>query len=524
MTSSLPTAVGTATIGTATIGTASTGTASTGTASIGTASLENRHADSHTVAHPIPSPSGRLIGKPVAGANLSTGAAESHASIARLISETAHDLRAPLSTIREAVRLVRDGDLGQVSSAQRECLSAAINQCNCAVQLVDEMVQSRQFDSGFPNVKRGWVPIDQLRRDVEATLQPWMLPRDIHLLWDGPFEQGARIYADAILMRRLIVNLAGNAIRVTRDGGPVLIRAKTARDQNAMVWSVVDQGQGIAPSDMELIAAGKAPARSTGGLGLMISRQLAAAHFSTMRIESRVGTGTAVSFETPTGGPAAVAASWVKWRSDLLSHGEGHNEVDRRLVHEVMPSKSSGSAGHPTPPRRVRIDLPSQAIELGAGEVQPAYANEVYLTTVSVGAAIPASGTDAFDAILQRSMRMTELAYRTGRRSWVIAWDADRDMGNTKRAELQRMVRNELDGLRMTWGQSSVVSVHKNQHFGTSLPLRLTDLMVRETLSAAQHSVNDADQVRLGTAPIAHSPLAASRLEKEVMWLYENRR
>ncbi|MCA9136400.1 MAG: HAMP domain-containing histidine kinase [Planctomycetales bacterium] len=519
MTSTIPTTAANTIVAAGTIGNASGLSAS----------QENRHADSHAAAHSVPSPpSGRQFGsqysKPIAGLKTSADIEGSHESVSRLISETAHDLRAPLSTIREAVRLVRDGDLGQVSTAQRECLSAAINQCNCAVQLVDEMVQSRQFDSGFPNVQREWVLIDQLRQNVESTLQPWMMPRDIHLLWDGPFDQGARIYADANLMRRLIVNLVGNAIRVTRDGGPVLIRAKTVRGQDSMVWSVVDQGQGIAPSDMELIAAGKAPARSTGGLGLMISRQLAAAHFSTLRIESRVGTGTAVSFRTPTGGPAAVATRWVDWRSDLLSMGDGAVQVDRQLVHEVLPARPSKNASKPTPPRRVRIDVPAQVIELGAGEIQPAFENEVFLTTVAVGAAIPASGTDAFDAILQRSMRMTELAYRTGRRSWVIAWDADREMGNVKRMELQRLVRNELDGIRMTWGQSSVVSVRRQPYFGVSLPVRLTELIVRETLSAAQHSVNDADQVRLGTAPIVYSPLPASRLEKEVMWLHENRR
>ena len=476
-------------------------------------------------AHPIPGPSSRTLASgspsaaqvgephPVTSPAPSVDVSGAYESVTRLMSETAHDLRAPLSTIREAIRLVRDGDLGKINAEQAECLSAAMNQCNCAAQLVDEMVQSRRFDSGFPNVRREWVLIDDVRQSVEETLQPWTMPRGIHLLWDGPYGQGLRIYADAALLRRLIVNLAGNAIRVTRDGGPVLIRAKIDRRSGEMVWSVVDQGQGIAPSDMELIAAGRAPAKSVGGLGLMISRQLAAAHFSTLRIESRLGTGTAVSFSTAIGGPATVVSKWVRWRSSLNAPTDSQFQSQRNRVTEVVPPSGRSV---PTPPRQVRIDLPSQMVELGLSGVDPAFPHSVYLTTVSVGAAIPASGTDAFDQLLQRSLRFTEFAYRTGRRSWVIAWDADAQTGIRKRNDFEQLVNAEFDAMRMTWGHSNVVSISGERSRGMSLSTRLSDLTVRQTLAAAQQSVGDVDQVRLGTPPIAISTTAEARLEEAI--------
>jgi hypothetical protein len=318
--------------------------------------------------------------------------------------------------------------------------------------------------------------------------------------------------------------LASNAVRVTRDGQPVLIRAKVRRGQGVMVWSVVDQGAGISASDMELIAAGKAPARSVGGLGLMISRQLAAAHFSMLRIESRVGTGTAVSFQTALGGPAAITAQWVKWRSELIQRNVSQTTLSEQRVLNVLPAGSSGMSGSDAPIRRVRIDVPSETIEVGVADLQPAYHDQVYLTTVSVGAAIPATGTDAFDALLQRTLRMTELAYRTGRRSWVIAWDADGETGIGKRFELDRLVQNELDDMRMTWGDHSIVSTSRHAESVASLSGRLSDLIVRQTLSAAQQSVPDADQVNLGTQPIRPSSIAASRLERDVKWFSQTRR
>ncbi|MCO8121452.1 HAMP domain-containing histidine kinase [Stieleria sp. TO1_6] len=454
----------------------------------------------------------------------------SDSSASRLISETAHDLRAPLATIREAVRLVRDGDLGFVSTSQRECLSAAIDQCNCASQLVDEMVHTRQFESGFPNARRGWILIDDLRRSVEATLQPWVMPRGIHLLWDGPFEQGVGVYADPTLIRRLIVNLANNAIRVTRDGRPVLIRARSDDQRGMMTWSIVDQGNGIEASDMELIAAGKSPARSTGGLGLMISRQLAAAHFSTLRIESRVGTGTAVSFQTPIGGPASVSAAWTKWRSGLIAPErqtieQQHQQVHNVLPARVVPSTASRQSDVIHPPRRVRIDVPSLAVELAVSEHQPAFPDQLLLTTVSIGAATQAANTNAFDELLQRSIRITEFAYRAGRRNWVIAWDADRETALRKRAELELTLRNELQGIRLTWGKFSLVPIATSSDSlpGGSLVSRLCDLMVRQSFSASRRQMPDGNRMRLGAPMISPSPGAESRLETEVQRICRRR-
>lgn len=469
-----------------------------------------------------PSPAGPLTMETVK-ANPSMAASSLHDLHSRLISETAHDLRAPLTTIREAVRIVRDGDLGHLSSTQKECLSAAINQCNCANQLVDEMVQSGRFDTGFPNVKRGWQCIDELRQSVVDTLQPFVLPRDIHLLWDGPFGSGEMVYADATLLRRLIVNLANNAIRVTRDGQPVLVRAQPVPGQDMMLWSVVDQGTGISASDMELIAAGRAPTRSVGGLGLMISRQLAAAHFSGLRIESRVGTGTAVSFTTPMGGPASIAAQWAAWRTELLNGESARLHDYGRQVHNVLPQKDSSRSARIAPPRRVRIDVPALAVELGLQGHRPAFPDQVVMATIAIGATVNSEQTDQFEDLLARSMRITELAYRIDRRHWVIAWDADQDTAASKQTALIHSIETEMPQLRVTWGDLSTVTgmTHQQPLTESALASRLSDLMIRQSLFVSKRSFCDANQVRLGTNPIRPSAVAAHRLEKEVRRLKE---
>ena len=400
-------------------------------------------------------------------------------SAARLISETAHDLRAPLATIRESVRLVRDGELGSINASMRDCLTAAIDQCNCTSQMVDEMVQAHHVDGAFPGARRIWLPIDDVKKSVEATMAPWTLPRGIQLLWDGPFGHGIRTYADPVLLRRLIVNLLGNAVRVTRDGQSILMRAKANGAEGTITWSIVDQGRGIEASDMELIVAGKMPSRSSGGLGLLISRQLAAAHFSRLRIESRVGTGTAVSFRTPTGGPIAAAGRWVRWRCGLASPADAVASVEPQQIRNVYPRHAAARTDGIATPRRVRIDVPSQTIELGVPDLHPAFPECGYVTKMTVGAAVSLEAADHFGRLLDRSMRMTEWAYRTGRRSWLIVWDADTDIGAAKRADLERTIHRELDTVRMRWGAPLTLPIDLASPQRTAR--RLADLIINES-------------------------------------------
>lgn len=451
-------------------------------------------------------------------------------TVSRLISETAHDIRAPLSTIREAVRLVRDGDLGRLSRSQQECLSAAIDQCNCANQMLDEMVQSRRFETGFGNVCRTWISIDQIRQQVEATLQPWALPREIKLLWDGPFGQDVQIYADPVLLRRLIVNLANNAIRVTSANQAVLIRANRAYNSQMMNWSIVDQGRGITPHDLEMIATGRAPTQSVGGLGLLICRQLAAAHFSKLRIESRVGTGTAASFQTPMGGPSSVAANFALWRTQLTKTPPSNIMEQDEMVYPVAPVGTPierQSAGNRSKrpesiaaPRRVRIDVPSQAVDLGVGNVSPVFPHHVFLTTVSVGAAVAVTAVGDFEKLLQRSLRVTEMAYRTGGRSWVIAFDADANAAQARRSDIERLAEmEELNTLRLRWSNGVVISSAITDELAVKMSSMLADMMVRQTLYDSQQAVTDPNTDLDGNPVTGESTIPSSRLQREVNYL-----
>ena len=118
-------------------------------------------------------------------------------------------------------------------------------------------------------------------------------------------------------------------------------------------------------------------------------------------------------------------------------------------------------------------------------------------------------------------MRITELAYRVGRRQWTILWDADVKAAIAKRDALQHLIDTELPEVRVDW--DNIKLLHRNRENepmrGDVIANRFGDLIIRKSLFASRRTFSDANQVRLGTNPIRPSAIASSRLDKEVNYI-----
>ena len=139
-------------------------------------------------------------------------------------------------------------------------------------QMIGEMLQLERLRTGTPRVDRSWVTISEVHRSIDETLRPWALPRKIEVLWDIMLDCETMVYADPAMLRRLVVNLATNAIRVTPENGVVLVQLQRSRGSGAIRWSVIDRGCGIKRKDLQRIAERGVSTGSGEGLGLLISR------------------------------------------------------------------------------------------------------------------------------------------------------------------------------------------------------------------------------------------------------------
>ncbi|MBL8705834.1 MAG: hypothetical protein JNM30_13350 [Rhodospirillales bacterium] len=117
---------------------------------------------------------------------------------------------------------------------------------------------------------------------------------------DGAIEA----YADPRVLRQMLINLVGNAIKFTPEGGTVTIEAH--RRDGACEFVIRDTGVGIKPQDiarvLEPFEQGDSmmprPGKETG-LGLALTKAFAELHGGTLALESTVGVGTTITVTLP---------------------------------------------------------------------------------------------------------------------------------------------------------------------------------------------------------------------------------
>jgi hypothetical protein len=420
----------------------------------------------------------------------------------RLLSETGHDLRGPLASIRESIQLVLS-DCNGIPDSERELLTAVQAEADRMTQMVSDMTQLERLRTGIPRVQRQWISIQQLRQQIVMTLEPWIKPRRISVLWDGG-DSLVNVFVDRAAIQRLIVNLVGNSVRAIGEGSTILIKLAAVRSGDAIRWSVIDQGPGISPSDLSRLSTRFTTLAGGEGLGLAICRQLAAIHFSALTIRSRVGYGTEVWFETAAVSPRAVANVWAAWR-------ESFREPKRR------PESRTGQSRDTTQRHEdlgMRLDPPVAQVTLTGDLPAPRSADRLAMGWVSIDASADKAAADAFDLALQNMLRMYDFVYRLDMRRWI--WVLDEDARHCE--ERLQWMRDQLTHLcaavKVTWSDPQLLVVDSQR-----LALIISDMLVRHSLLTTGSTLSDGNEVRLGTPPLEPSLVPTQRLDEELQRL-----
>ena len=119
-------------------------------------------------------------------------------------------------------------------------------------------------------------------------------------------DTGLEIVGDADRLRQALDNLVGNAIGHSPAGATVVVT--TSRVGSSVVLAVADQGEGIAPGDLERIFVPGVRATSVrpgSGLGLAIVREIAREHGGDVEVESSPGQGATFRLVLPAASDAS---------------------------------------------------------------------------------------------------------------------------------------------------------------------------------------------------------------------------
>ncbi len=198
-----------------------------------------------------------------------------------LLSAVSHDLRTPLAAITGAATTLRDRT-GAVDPEQRvELLDTVCQEAERLERLVGNLLDMTRLESGALEVKREWVPLEEIVGSALGRLDAQLAgrPVQIELPLDLPL-----LSVDPLLVEQVLVNLVENAAKYSLPGASVEISARV--EPGTMVVEVSDHGPGIPAGResrvFEKFFRGLHAGVGGAGLGLAICRGIIEAHGGTI--------------------------------------------------------------------------------------------------------------------------------------------------------------------------------------------------------------------------------------------------
>jgi signal transduction histidine kinase len=221
-----------------------------------------------------------------------------------------HDLRNPLTGISTAIKLL-DRKLSDVlTPAQHRLLEIADSSAQKMVDLVTAILDVSRLESGRMPINPVALSLYELIAETLSMQMPLATADNLHLEADVS-QQLPAAWADAELVRRVMQNLVGNAIKFTPTGGRVQVSGRECEEEAGettapmLCVSVADTGHGISPelrgSLFQKFVVGEHRERGSG-LGLAFCKLAVEAHGGHIWVDSEPGKGSTFRFTLPIAG------------------------------------------------------------------------------------------------------------------------------------------------------------------------------------------------------------------------------
>lgn len=227
--------------------------------------------------------------------------------------QVVHELRNPLTSVREFIRICLDGTVGEMPEAQRHCLTIANRACDELVGQLKDLTDATRSAIGMLELQCAPLWLSQVAREVLEEFQPQFskagLTPSLHI------ERDAKVDGDRRRLVQVFTNLISNAIKFTPPGGHIAVEITVVGDR--VVASVEDTGRGI-PIDQQarvfdrLYQASREDRNKGLGIGLNLVKDLVVAHHGDIWVESEPGQGARFSFALPylEAGAVATPRTW----------------------------------------------------------------------------------------------------------------------------------------------------------------------------------------------------------------------
>ena len=223
-----------------------------------------------------------------------------------LVHMIVHDLRSPLAGIRAYLDLLKMDGSDKIDPEMTQSIDEARKVAMEMTEMVSELLDVSRLEAGKLPLDVSMVDLGVLASETVRSMGAATMAR-VAVRAESPREQ-VRVQCDAAIIRRVIANLVGNAVKFAPGDSSVTVAV--SGDGEIGRVAVADRGAGISLEFHELIfekfgqaEVARQGAKHSSGLGLTFCKLAVEAHGGRIGVDSTPGRGSTFWFELPSRGP-----------------------------------------------------------------------------------------------------------------------------------------------------------------------------------------------------------------------------
>jgi len=214
------------------------------------------------------------------------------------LANMSHELRTPLTSILGLSESLLEQNPDPLSDRQQRSLKIIESSGSHLLALINDILDLSKIEAGKFDYYPQIIAVDGLCRSCLAFIKEQATRKSLSVTYMNETDV-SEIYVDPRRLKQILINLLTNAVKFTPEQGRVTLQVHGDLEQDLIQFSVIDNGMGIAPEDLQRLFqpfvqldSGLNRQQEGTGLGLALVQKLTDLHGGSVAVESEVGKGS----------------------------------------------------------------------------------------------------------------------------------------------------------------------------------------------------------------------------------------